>query len=181
MSSPNILPLFFAFLCAGIMFAMLAIARRRSHRLLHQSVEEDIATDRESFSDYYRPMRRLLDQRELNDVRSLPYISAADFRRFRAGRISAFQAYLRNMRLDFNRVEFKLRYMVLAGTASDAHLVLNLNQMKTRFHRELLRVQWQLLLFRIGFTAIEIGALIEMLEQCDAALTPRTAMAAGRR
>jgi hypothetical protein len=177
MSSQYFVPFFFAVSVIGIVFAMLALVWRRGRRLLGNGLVEDLAGDRESISEYYRPMVRLLDDRELSAVRSLPYVSASDFRRFRAGRIEAFRDYLRGMRLDFNRIEFKLRYMMLAGNESDSTLVLDLNRMKSNFHRELIRVQWQLVLFRLGGTSVDVRALVEVLEQFEAVLTPRTSSA----
>jgi len=181
MSSQYIVPLLFACLFAGIAIAMLALTRRRGKRLLNKGLDDDLAGDRESISDYYRPMVRLLDDRELSAVQSLSHISAADFRRFRAGRVEAFRGYLRGIRLDFNRIEFKLRYMMLAGHEEDAKLVSDLNRMKTRFQRELLRVQCQLALCQLGVTTVEVGGRVEVLEQCEAVLTPRTATVTARR
>ncbi|MFN9431897.1 MAG: hypothetical protein ACK6DX_17350 [Acidobacteriota bacterium] len=181
MSSQHFVPLLFAVSCACILFVTLALVRRRGIRLLDVRLEDDLAGDRESISEYYRPMARLLDNRELNAVRSLSYISAADFRRFRAGRVEAFRGYLKGIRLDFNRIEFKLRYMMLSGNEADAKLVMDLNRMKVKFQRELLRVELHLVLFRMGAKTVDVGGLVDVLEQFEAVLTPCTATAVGNR
>lgn len=160
----------------GVFWTLMALARRNA-ALLDQAA---VATDRESFSDYYRPMLHLLDARDLATASSLQGVSALDFADFRRDRLAAFRSYLKDMRSDFNRIEFKIRYMMLSAQESDADLVLRLNRLKANFQSQLLRVELQLILFRFGFTAlrVEVAPLVEALEQFDQILFPRHALAA---
>ncbi len=181
MSTTNSISLLTAVLCSGLVFYLLQAVRRRASQVLEHSAEDAFSADRESFADYYRPMSRLLDNREMAAVRSLSHISVADFRRFRQGRIRAFQSYLDEMRFDFNRIEFKLRYMMLAATESEAQLVADLNRVKSRFQWELFRVRMQLLVFRLGGSTVNVEHLVELLAQFDASLLLRPSMVVVRR
>jgi len=158
----------------GLLIALTVHSRKRAAALLEQNTYGDAAgMDRESFADHYRPMTQILDPRELEACRSLRGLASADFARFRASRISAFQSYLQEMRLDFNRIEFKLRYLMLAASEDEAKLVTTLNRTRTRFQFLLLRVEVQLFLFRFGWSDIEVQPLVELLDQLEGSLIRR--------
>ncbi len=137
-----------------------------------------MGADRESFADYYRPMIRILDPREFDHARSLSGVCASDFARFRKARLVAFRSYLNEIRFDFNRIEFKMRYLMLAASKEEAQMVVSLNQIKSSFQLQLLRVEVQLFLFRFGWAAVAIQPLVEMLEQIEGALIRRPATSA---
>ncbi len=167
-------------LCAfAILAAILAVtiySRRRAAALLGDARSGDATlSDRVSFSDFYRPMSRLLDERELESARALTGISEADYARFRAARIAAFRAYLREMRCDFSRIEFKLRYLLLAGSEREAELVVTLNQLKSSFQMQILRVEFQLMLFRLGLRSVDVSPLVATLEAMEGSLLRRPA------
>ena len=162
-----------------LLVALLAYARSRSSALGDNEFASDPSvSDRESFADYYRPMLRMLDSRELASARSLGGVAQSDFSRFRARRISSFRAYLYDLRLDFHRIDFKMRYLLLSASAQEADLVQQLNGIKLKFQMQLWRVEFQLLAFRLGYGSIEITPLIEMLEQFESGLIRRPAMSA---
>jgi hypothetical protein len=170
-------------LCAlaflGLFLGLSLYSRRRSDALLGESsTANGVGADRESFADYYRPMTRILDPRDLDQTRTLSGISASDFARFRARRIQAFRAYLNDMRLDFNRIEFKLRYLMLAASEDQAEIVVALNRVKSSFQWQLLRVEFQLFLFRFGYSSVDVAPLVEMLEQLESSLIRRPASSA---
>ena len=162
-----------------LLAALLAYARSRSSSLVNSAAASDPSiSDRQSFAAYYQPMLRLLDSRELASARSLGGVAQSDFGRFRARRIASFRAYLSDMRLDFQRIDFKMRYLLLSASAQEADLVQKLNSLKLKFQLQLWRVEFQLLAFRLGYGSIEIAPLIEMLEQFESGLTHRPAMSA---
>ncbi len=87
--------------------------------------------------------------------------------------------YLRDLKVDFRRLEFKLRYMVLAGSADDADLVLRLNKLKAQFGIRMLLLELRLLAFQFGIGSIEVSTLLDGVQQLERALEPRrTAVAA---
>ncbi len=120
-------------------------------------------------------MVRLLDDRDFESARLLSNLKPEDLSRFRLRRIQVFRRYLDEMQLDFNRIEFKLRYLMLAAGDQEAHLVTQLNGVKSRFHLHLFRVRVQLILFRFGWATINAGPLVNMLEQCESVLLKRPA------
>lgn len=165
-------------LCAlgflGLFFGLSLYSSRRAAALLEENTSGDaMGADRESFADHYRPMTRILDPRELEACRSLPGVAAADFARFRAARLAAFRHYLQEMRLDFNRIEFKLRYLMLAASHEEAELVASLNRVKTSFQMQLIRVEFQLVLFRFGLASVQVQPLVDMLDQFESTLIRR--------
>ncbi len=180
MSTPLILSILAALTAIGLLSALAAYCRERSGAHLDADPTSDSsASDRESFSEYYRPMARVLDARELAAARELCGNNHGEFARFRSGRIVSFRSYLNDMRLDFNRVDFKMRYLLLSASAEDADLVQQLNGLKFSFQIQVWRVEFQLLAFRLGLGAVDTAPLIEMLEQFEASLTRRpTASAA---
>jgi hypothetical protein len=179
MSTPTVLTVLFALAFLGLLFGLTLYSRWRATALLEENANGDaMGSDRESFSDHYRPMTRILDPREMEACRSLSGLNPGDFARFRAARITAFRTYLNEMRLDFNRIEFKLRYMMLAASQNEAELVARLNQVKASFQLQLIRVEFQLLLFRLGWAAVDVEPLVQMLEQLEACLTLRPSSSA---
>jgi hypothetical protein len=132
-------------------------------------------SDRESFAEYYRPMVRLLDPVELDRARVLEGIGKEDFMRFRRQRIYAFRSYLTDMKLDFHRVEFKIRYLMLSATQHEADIILDLNRLKSSFQWKLWKIQWQLFLFQFGVGAIDARPLVQALEEFEFNLVRRPA------
>jgi hypothetical protein len=165
----------FSALCAlailAVIFGLSIYSRRRAAALLEDSNHGDaMGSDRVSFSDYYRPMSRILSAGEFESVRLLSGLNQADVARFRASRTTAFRSYLNEMRLDFNRMEFKLRYLMLAASEDEAELVVRLNRLKSRFQLQLYRVEFQLFLFRFGWTALDVTSLVETLAELESSL-----------
>lgn len=163
-----------ALISLGALFGLLVYSRRRSIALLAESKTNNCPSgDRESFADYYRPMVRLLDGREFEASRTLSGVDSAACTRFRLSRIKTFRSYLRDMRLDFHRIEFKMRYLMLAASKDQTDLVVSLNQVKSSFQMQLLRVEVQLVLFRFGLANVEVEPLVSIFEQLEGALLRR--------
>jgi hypothetical protein len=119
----------------------------------------------------------MLDPVELERARALERISPEQWNEFRAQRVHAFRTYLSDLKVDFRRLEFKLRYMVLAGSADDADLVIRLNKLKAQFGLGMLLLEFRLLAFQFGVGSIEISALLDGIHQLERALEPQRGMA----
>ncbi len=141
---------------------------------LHELADASPA-DRESLVSYYRPLRLLLDPDELAHAKSLAGDDHAAWRRFRRQRIRAFRCYLRDLEVDFRRLEFKLRYLLLAASASDAQWVHQLNRLRAQFALRLFVLEFRLLLFSLGLGTINASALLEAMERMEQALSPSAA------
>lgn len=162
-----------AFCCLVVLGKLLQFLRRNTFVLADES--ELNVVDRESFADYYRPMLNLLDRRELETARLLNHLRPSDYSQFRAHRIRAFQLYLNELATDFRRIEFKLRYLLLAAPAQQVALVEQLNQSKLHFQFHLAKLRLYLVAFRFGWVTLDASPLISALEQFDAVLHLRPA------
>jgi hypothetical protein len=179
MSTPLALSILCALAFLGLFFTLSLHSRRRAVALLEEnSLCDGTGSDRESFSDYYLPMTRILDPREFEESRALAGVGSAEFSRFRASRLAAFRSYLNDMRLDFKRIEFKMRYLMLAASHDQADLVVSLNRVKSSFQLQLIRVEFQLFLFRFGWASVDVQPLVQMLEQLEGPLLQRPSTSA---
>ena len=155
------------------LFLLLKQVSSRSSAFHGDNTSSDSNTDREFLSDYYRPMIRMLDARELATARELTGIADSDYSRFRKSRIRSFRIYLKDMRCDFRRIEFKMRYLMLSASTQEADLVQRLNRLKADFQLKLLRVELELFLFRFGIGTVDVASLVAMLEQFEASVVNR--------
>jgi hypothetical protein len=179
MSTPPALSVLFGLALLGLFFTLSLYSRRRAVALLEENAQSAGShSDRESFSDYYRPMTRMLDPREFEAARALAGVGSSEYARFRSTRIAAFRSYLNDMRLDFNRIEFKMRYLMLAASRDQADLVVSLNRVKSSFQLQMLRIEVQLFLFRFGWSSVDVQPLVQMLEQLEAPLLQRPSISA---
>ncbi len=179
MSTPLALSVLCALAFLGLFFTLSLHSRRRAVALLEEnSLCAGASNDREFFADYYRPMTKILDSREFEESKALVGVGSAEFSRFRASRITAFRSYLNDMRLDFKRIEFKLRYLMLAASRDQADLVVSLNRLKSSFQLQLIRIEIQLILFRFGWAAVDVQPLVQMLEQLEGPLLQRPSASA---
>jgi hypothetical protein len=173
MSPQLLLSIAFAIVFLALVGGLLRFLRNHVFRT---SLEEETPiADRESLANYYRPMLRLLDERELQAARSLAHLRPGDYRRFRLQRIEAFQLYLNELSTDFRRIEFKLRYLLLAAPAQYGDLVRELNRNKAQFHWQLAKLRLYLVMFRFGWVTIDATKLVESLVRLDAVLRLRPA------
>lgn len=171
-------PQFLLSITFAILFLTLAgglVWFLQTHVLRAARDEDRSLADRESLADYYRPMLRLLDERELQSAKSLPSVCDADYHRFRQQRIQAFHLYLNELTTDFRRIEFKLRYLLLAAPAQYSELVRELHRNKAQFQWQLAKLRLYLVMFRFGWVTIDASKLIGSLERLDAALQLRPA------
>jgi hypothetical protein len=140
-----------------------------------EAASSSTSNDKISLSAYYQPMRLLLNEDELASARQLMGISAQDWKSFRQRRLRVFRHYLSDLRTDFRRMEFKLRYLMLAASREDVHLVERLNRVKLEFYLGLWALEARLLLFYFGVGSIEIGPILDRLQIMESALVPSVA------
>jgi hypothetical protein len=76
---------------------------------------------------------------------------------------------------DFRRIEFKLRYLLLAAPAQYSDLVRELNRNKMQFRWQLAKLRLYLVIFRFGWVRIDASKLVESLERLDSVLQLRPA------
>ncbi|MDX2266887.1 MAG: hypothetical protein NW208_02200 [Bryobacter sp.] len=126
--------------------------------------------DRWSLENYYRPMLTLLDADELATAKHLPNVSRQEWSAFRRARVQAFRLYLQDLKLDFHRLEFKLRYLLLAKPASQHQLLSRLNQLKLSFTLRCWFLEARVMLFALGVGTVDASGLIRELNWLDAAM-----------
>jgi hypothetical protein len=168
--------------------ALICCIRQNTIQLVHQAVPglgaegetryRGSNADKLSLEAYYRPMRHLLDPDELACARALEGVSQLQWKEFRGQRIRAFRSYLSDLKTDFRRLEFKLRYLILAGSAGDADLVHSLNRLRAKFGLGMLMLEIRLLAFQMGVGSISIASLLDEIEELERALQPEQAQSA---
>jgi hypothetical protein len=118
-------------------------------------------------------MRLMLDPAELARAQELSAGQPEAWKAFRRQRVRAFRAYLNDLRLDFRRLEFKLRYLLLAAPASDALWVHRLNRVRARFAYDSFALEFRLILFSWGVGTVNVSGLLDTIEQMEKVLEPK--------
>ena len=109
----------------------------------------------EDFSaDDYRPMERLLDDRDYAFLASQPGYEPAIARRLRRQRIGIFQAYLRGMFRDFHRLLGKARFTMFYATEDQSALGSALLRLRLRFYASVIAVEVRVALNMVGLGAV---------------------------
>ncbi len=120
----------------------------------------------------YRPMVRLVDNRDYGFLASQQGFKPAIARRLRRERVRVFQGYLRGMIRDFHRL-FKIAFN-FAVYASEDQLpsVKRLWRLRLKFYCSIASVEAQLGLNALGLGAVDARGLLVCFEQLHA-LTER--------
>jgi hypothetical protein len=114
----------------------------------------------ESFSpDRYQAMSRLLDKNDIDYLRSLPGYDAKKIGELRERRAHIFRSYLKELAVDFERLQASGRLMLAAG-AAPAGLTEQLFSAQVQFTRALWRVRLQAFLFRFGIGSVRTEELL---------------------
>ena len=119
----------------------------------------------------YLPMLRLLQPEEFDFVRRNSVEGAALARQLRRRRIGLFRTYLVSLQQDFNALQAAGRLLVATGRAQ-AGLAEALWRQQVQFTRSLWMIRFQLGLYRLGLSGVDVRALIGSLEQARGALIP---------
>ena len=109
----------------------------------------------------YRPMLRLLNQEDLDFLRSHPGFTRKAAARFRAGRRRIFRGYLRSLKSDFKRICAALKILIVQSQVDRPDLTSLLVNSQATFAFGIIRVEFQLLLYRWGVGTVDVSSLLK--------------------
>lgn len=131
-----------------------------------------VATGRPRFSaewwnhfsvERYRPLERLLDERDFAYLRTIPGYDAGVERRLRSERLRVCRLYLRDMKDDFGRLQAVGQALIVAGRA-DAGFQEDLFQQKVAFTRAWWLVRIELAGARLGIARVDARRLVATMD-----------------
>jgi hypothetical protein len=112
----------------------------------------------------YRPMMRLLDQGDLDFLRSQPGFTPRMAARFRAQRSRIFRGYLRNLSGDFRRVCTAVKFLMLQSKRDRPDLAAVLVRQQTLFAFGMAMVEARLFLYRFGLCTVDVRTLVKTFD-----------------
>jgi hypothetical protein len=115
-------------------------------------------------AERYRPMMRLLDGEDFEFLRSQAGITSRDLARLRTQRCRIFGGYLRSLREDFNRVSMALKVVITESGHDRPDLARELLRHQAQFVLTMMRVRFQLVLFRWGIGHVEASRLVKLFD-----------------
>ena len=150
-----ILPIIAAVL---VLCTIILLARRLS--AAPGTLPVDAAWIDEMSADRYKPMMRLLDERDFEFLRSQPGFNPKLASRLRAQRCRIFSGYLRCLESDFRRVCLAAKLLLLQSHDDRPDLAATLFRSQVRFLVALFVVNVHVFFYRWGIGRVDVSALI---------------------
>lgn len=128
--------------------------------------------------DRYRPMLRLLDEADIEFLRTQPGSTPTLMRCFRRQRCRLFREYLRSLERDFHAASHALILIVIHSPRDRRDLLRALFVARWRFAAGIFRVRGRLLLYRCNVSQEPVAQLVSLFEGLQLellALAPATA------
>ena len=113
--------------------------------------------------DRYRPMERLLTDREFRSLEAHPAISPKLLRRFRARRVSVFRGYLESLSVDYSRVCHAVKLLMVQSAKDRPDLAALLVKQRITFTLRLMIVECHLTMYALGLGKVEVRPLVAAL------------------
>jgi hypothetical protein len=148
---------------AGISVAML-ITLLRSVLRAGASLPHDRSWVDQFSIDKYRPMLRLLSERDFEYLALQNGFTPELARRLRSERCKIFRAYLRNLISDFNRLHSAAREMVAQAAEDRSALASALVSYQVTFLSSVFAVYCRLTLYVLGIGRVDVRKLLNTLE-----------------
>jgi hypothetical protein len=112
----------------------------------------------------YKPMLRLLDERDLEFLRAQPGFSRGMEAKLRAQRCQVFRDYLRGLEADFRRVCTAVKLLMLQSQFDRPDLASVLVQHQVSFALGVAVVKMRLVFFRWGFSGVDVSDLVKSFD-----------------
>ena len=112
----------------------------------------------------YRPMLRLLEQKDLSFLRSQPGFEPAMARRLRRQRSAIFRGYLHNLIADFRRTCGALKLIMLYSGSDRPDLARVLLRAQMAFASGLVLVHFRVVLYRLGLASVDATGLVKLFD-----------------
>lgn len=118
----------------------------------------------EGFSlESYAPMKRLLDQRDVDFLAAQPGYHPEIARRLMAERHKIFTEYLRHLAADFNQLIGIGKLMIVYSAEDRQEFARRLFGLQVLFYMEFCAVRLQLVLIPLGWTAADVHPVMAAL------------------
>ena len=111
----------------------------------------------------YCPMQRLLDPADFAFLASHPACNRKMLKDMRAQRVKLFRSYLRSLTLDFARTATGIESLMVASTVDRPDLAKLVQSGRLSFASALVSVEFRLMLFRYGLSAVDVQPLVAAL------------------
>jgi hypothetical protein len=149
-----------------------AASPKSAHPITAEWVEE-LSVDR------YRPMLRLLDDRDVRALQRKPGIPQEKIAQFRHERCRVFQKYLKRLNADFSSVCLALKVVMLQSNVDRPDLAATLLRAQLRFALGMVSVQTRLILYELGIGSVDVTGLFRLFDTMRLelrSLTPESAV-----
>ena len=142
-------------LTVGLALFLRKAARRTSSLPVTSEWIDELSIER------YRPMVRLLEQDDLQYLRSQPGFTPGMLRKLRVQRCELFREYLRCLDDDFARVCAALKIVMLQSKSDRPDLATALLRHQILFAAGSLSIRMRLVFFRMGFCGVDVSGLVK--------------------
>lgn len=162
--------------CVAGSVVALAVSKVASPKSAHPVTAEWIE---ELSIERYRPMLRLLDDRDVRALLRKPGIPPEKVAQFRHERCRIFQKYLRRLNADFASVCWALKVIMMQSQVDRPDLAGTLLRAQIRFALGVLSIQSRLLLYELGIGTVDISNLLTLFNSMRLelrSLTPESAV-----
>lgn len=112
----------------------------------------------------YRPMMRLLDERDIEFLRSQPGFTPRMADKFRAQRSRLFRGYLRHLSADFSRVCTAVKLLMQQSKHDRPDLAAILVRQQAQFALGMVTVEARVFLYRWGLCTVDVRALVKTFD-----------------
>ena len=112
----------------------------------------------------YRPMERLLDDRDLRFLQAQPGYTPRLAKKLRSERRKIFRGYLRSLQKDFGRTCTVLELLMVQSTQDRPDLAAVVFKQRALFAFGLLAVQYRLALHACGLGTVDVRNLVGALD-----------------
>ncbi len=116
----------------------------------------------------YQVMERLLAEADRNFVACLGKPKME--RKFRRVRIKIFRGYLRQLSQDFSRICKAIKVHMITSDVDRSDLAKVVMKQRFRFALGMMHVEFNLILFRFGWSGVDASSLVESLDMMRARL-----------
>jgi hypothetical protein len=114
--------------------------------------------------DRYRPMMRLLDERDFEFLRAQPGFSPKLASKLRAQRCRIFAGYLHCLETDYRRVCLAAKLLLLQSRDDRPDLAATIFRSQASFASAMLLVNMRVLLYRWGIGRVDASSLIKTFD-----------------
>jgi hypothetical protein len=170
--------LWLAAITGGAALVVLALLARKAFSA-STVLPLDAAWIDELSVERYRPMMRLLDERDLEFLRTQPGFTPRLAARLRAQRCLIFRGYIHCLEKDFQRVCMAVKVLMLQASHDRPDLAAALVRRQATFACAMAVVNVRVFLYRIGIGRVDASSLVGVFDAMRLELRSLAPSAAG--